>query len=81
MKCLAVFGSVLRSDFNDSSDIDLLIDIDDADPLSYADTYFALKFAFEQLFGRRIDLLEAKALHNPVLRRRIEQSKVLIYGA
>lgn len=80
VKRLAVFGSVLRTDFNPDSDIDFIVDIDDADPLSYTDKYFALKFAFEQLFGRSIDLLEERGLKNPVLRRRIEETKVLLYG-
>ncbi len=80
VKSLAVFGSVLRDDFNQDSDIDFIIDIDDADPLSYADTYFDLKFAFERMFERSIDLLEEKELRNPVLRRRIDATKVLIYG-
>ncbi|MCI5223512.1 MAG: nucleotidyltransferase, partial [Candidatus Electrothrix sp. AR4] len=34
VKRLAVFGSVLRTDFNRDSDIDFIVDIDDADPLS-----------------------------------------------
>ena len=77
---LAVFGSALRTDFNRDSDIDFIVDIDDTDPLSYTDKYFSLKFAFEQLFGRSIDLLEERSLRNPVLRQRIEETKVLIYG-
>lgn len=80
VRSLAAFGSVLRQDFKQSSDIDLIVDIDDADPLSYADTYFALKFALEQLFSRSIDLLEEKELRNPCLRQRINETKVLIYG-
>ncbi len=42
VKRLAVFGSVLRTDFNRDSDIDFIVDIDDADPLSYTDKYFGL---------------------------------------
>lgn len=80
VKRLAVFGSVLRIDFNKDSDIDFIVDIEDDDPLSYADTYFALKAAFERLFGRTIDLLEEKGLRNPVLRQRIDATKLLIYG-
>ena len=80
VRSLAAFGSVLRHDFKQTSDIDLIVDIDDADPLSYADKYFALKFAVEQLFGRSIDLLEEKELRNPCLRQRINETKVLLYG-
>jgi len=80
VKRLAAFGSVLRPDFNQDSDIDFIVDIEDDDPLSYADAYFALKAAFERLFGRTIDLLEEKGLRNPVLRQRIDATKLLIYG-
>ncbi|MCI5130123.1 MAG: nucleotidyltransferase [Candidatus Electrothrix sp. EH2] len=80
VKTLSVFGSVLRPDFNRDSDIDFIVDIDDADPLSYADKYFELKFALERLFGRAVDLLEEKSVRNPVLRRRIDETRALIYG-
>jgi predicted nucleotidyltransferase len=80
IKSLSVFGSVLRTDFNKNSDIDFLVDIDDADPLSYADHYFDFKFAVEQLFGRSIDMLEERGLQNPLLRQQINATKVQIYG-
>jgi len=80
VKSLSVFGSALRADFNRDSDIDFIVDIDDTDPLSYADKYFELKFALEKLFGRAVDLLEEKSLKNPVLRQRLDETKALIYG-
>jgi len=80
VKSLAAFGSVLRADFNQDSDVDFIVDIDDADPFSYADNYFELKFAFETIFGRSVDMLEEKALRNPLLRLRINATKMLIYG-
>ena len=80
VKTLSVFGSVLRPDFNPDSDIDFIVDIDDADPLSYADKYFELKFALEKLFGRAVDLLEEQSIKNPVLRQRIDETRALLYG-
>jgi len=77
---LYVFGSVLTDKFNDKSDIDLLVDIDSNDPLVYADNYFNLKFALQELFKRPIDLLESKAMKNPYIIRNIDNSKFLIYG-
>ena len=67
--------------FNDKSDIDLIVDIDSNDPLDYADKYFNLKFALQDLFKRHIDLLENKAIKNPFIRKNIDSSKSLIYGA
>lgn len=59
---LYVFGSVLTDKFNKRSDIDLIVDIDSDDPLDYADSYFNLKFALQELFKRPIDLLGVEAV-------------------
>ena len=80
VKSLYVFGSVLTDRFNEKSDIDLVVDIDSNDPFDYADTYFNLKFALQDLFRRPIDLLENKAIKNPYVRRNIDHSKSLIYA-
>lgn len=80
MKSLYAFGSVNTTKFNKDSDVDLIIDFRIEDPLEYADNYFDLKFALENILGRPIDLLESKALKNPYLKESIDKSKVLIYG-
>ncbi len=80
VKSLYVFGSVLTDRFNEQSDIDLVVDIDSSDPFDYADSYFNLKFALQDLFHRPIDLLENKAIKNPYIRQSIDQSKSLIYA-
>src|SRR5215469_3892787 len=80
VKSLYVFGSVLTSRFNTESDIDLIVDIDSANPLEYADCYFNLKFALQDLFNRPVDLLENKAIRNDYLRMEIDNSKQLIYA-
>lgn len=81
VKTLYVFGSVLTNSFKNKSDIDFIVDIDSADPLDYADNYFNLKFALEELLKKQIDLLEDKAISNPFLRENIEKSKSLIYAS
>jgi predicted nucleotidyltransferase len=80
VKSLYVFGSVLTDRFNEKSDIDLLVDIDTIDPLVYADSYFNLKFALQDLFQRPVDLLEDKAIRNPFMRERINSTKRLFYA-
>ena len=80
VKSLYAFGSVLTSRFNNNSDIDLIVDIDSANPLEYADCYFNLKFALQDLFNRPVDLLENKAIRNDYLRQEIDNSKQLIYA-
>ncbi|MCL1832915.1 MAG: nucleotidyltransferase domain-containing protein [Leptospirales bacterium] len=80
VKSLYVFGSVLTSRFDKDSDIDLIVEIDSVNPLEYADCYFNLKFALQDLFNRPIDLLENKAIKNNYLRQKIDKSKQLIYA-
>ena len=78
---LFAFGSVVDDRFTESSDIDLIVDFHIADPLDYAENYFALKFSLEKLFKRPIDLLEQKAIQNKYLLQSINKSKRLIYEA
>jgi len=81
VKSLFVFVSVLSDRFSENSDIDLIVDIDSNDPLIYADYYFDLKFALEELFNRKVDLLETRALKNPFLIDNINQSKQLLHAS
>jgi len=76
---LFAFGSVLTNRFNEGSDIDMVVDFKDFDLREYVDNYFSLRDALSRTLGREIDLLEDKAIRNPVLRRNIENSKQLIY--
>lgn len=80
VRALFAFGSVTNDSFNSDSDIDLLVDIDDNDPVSYADKYFNLKFQLKELLRREIDLLEQKAIRNKYLKSEIERAKIQIYA-
>jgi uncharacterized protein len=81
VKSLYVFGSVLSDRFNEGSDIDLIVEIDSNDPIDYAENYFNLKFGLQDLLKRPVDLLENKSIHNPFIRKNIDDSKHLIYAA
>ncbi len=80
VKSLFAFGSVTTGNLKPDSDIDLVVEIDDKDPISYTDHYFDLKYKLEKLLNRPIDLLEEKAIKNRFLRQEINRTKVLIYG-
>lgn len=80
VRSLFAFGSVTTERFNANSDIDFIVDIADDDLLSYSDKYFDLMSRLEELFKRKIDLLEHKTIINPYLKARIDQTKVLVYG-
>lgn len=80
VKTLYSIGSVLTDSFNEESDIDLVVDIDSDNPIEYAENYFNLKFALQDLFNRKIDLLESKAIKNSSFKENIDKSKHLIYA-
>ncbi len=77
---LYVFGSAISGKFRKDSDIDFLVTFDKIELSEYADNYFDFKFSLEDLFNRKIDLLEEKAIKNPFLKQSIDTSKELIYG-
>ncbi len=81
VKQLFAFGSVLNSEFNKDSDIDFVVEFNTSDPIEYAESYFALKFALQELLNRQIDLLEQKALKNKYLVESINNTKKVLYEA
>ena len=76
---LYLFGSVLTNQFNESSDIDLLVQFSQVDLLEYFDNYMDFKEQLEALFERPVDLVENQAIRNPIFRRVIDREKQLIY--
>lgn len=80
VKSLFAFGSVTRDDFNEKSDIDLIVDFNENDPFKYTDLYYALKSKLEDILKRQIDLLEERAIRNRIFKRVIDDTKVKIYG-
>ncbi len=80
VKQLYAFGSVLTSDFNNESDVDLLVDFDPIDSALYADNYYDFKFSLQNILNRPIDLLEERAIKNPFFREALNQQRRLIYG-
>ena len=77
---MSVFGSVLTDRFNDDSDIDILVSFDALPIEDYADNYLQLQSALQDLLGREVDLVEDKAIRNPVFRNQVDRTKVQIYG-
>ena len=75
-----LFGSVLNSNFNKDSDVDLLVKFKDIELAAYFDNYINFKEKLVELFGREVDLLEEQTLRNPILIKSINSSKELVYG-
>lgn len=75
-----LFGSYARNEATPSSDMDLLVELDDDLQLSYLDL-LKLKEELEELTGTRVDLLEEKAIRNPLRRNGIIRERVLLYAS
>ena len=77
---LFAFGSVLTENFNEQSDVDLIVDFDNQAIKDHFLNYFDFKYSLEKIFRREVDLMEEQPIRNSYLRKNIENSKVLIYG-
>ncbi len=75
-----LFGSALNQNFSNKSDIDFLVKFKSMDLSNYFDNYINFKGKLEQLFGRKVDLVEEQTLKNPILINSINKSKELVYG-
>ena len=78
---LALFGSAFRDDFDSArSDLDFSVEFRTMTPHEHAESYFGLLDDLENLFGRRVDLVEIGPVRNPYLRREIEERKQTLVG-
>jgi|ERR671915_117116 predicted nucleotidyltransferase len=67
---LEVFGSLLRDDFNDASDIDFLVSFEPGKGPADMD-WFEIKEELAQLVGRKVDVLDRRVVeHSRNLYRR-----------
>jgi predicted nucleotidyltransferase len=74
IKRLALFGSCVRGEMGEGSDVDILVDIK-AD-ISLLD-FVGLKQKIEEVLGRKVDLVEYDTL-KPLLRERILREQVVL---
>jgi len=82
VKRLFAFGSSVTEDFKpEESDIDLLVEIDEYDPIEKGEKLISLWNKLEEFFKRKVDLLTSLSIRNPYLKQSIDASKVLIYDA
>lgn len=78
---LELTGSAARDDFDPrSSDIDLLVEFLPSANIS-ALAFVEFADALEQIFERRVDLIELSAVKNPILRAAFLRDRVPFYAA
>lgn len=81
VKQMYAFGSSVSDEFDpEKSDIDLLVEIDETDPISKGEKILSLWDRLEEFFNRKVDLLTDLSIRNKILRDSIDSTKVLIYG-
>ena len=74
VKRASIFGSAVREEMKESSDIDILVEIDR--DISLLD-FVALKLELEEVLGKRVDLVEFDMI-KPRLKGRILREQVVI---
>ena len=78
---LDAFGSAVRDDLHEASDLDFVVEFEDLELDQYADHYFGLREALAELFQRPVDLVMASAIKNPYFLESLNASRAVIYGA
>ena len=63
------------------SDLDFLVEFNTMTPSDHANSYFLLLEGLQDLFNRKIDLIEIKAIQNPHFLKSVVQSRSLLYAA
>jgi len=77
-----VFGSAATGEYNEDSDIDILVSFsDNLSVQEYGDNYFRLHYKLRELFNRDIDITTERTLSNPFFIASINETKQLIYEA
>ena len=77
---LAVFGSALREDFSQDSDVDVLVELKPGHGLTLYDWLDMIE-ELRAVFGRNVDLVSKKGLKNPFRRREILSTAEVIYAS
>lgn len=71
VKSLGIFGSYLRGEADEESDIDLLVDLEE-ESLTLLE-FIALENRLSDLLGAKVDLVERSALKPAIGRRILEE--------
>jgi len=80
---LELFGSAIDDENFDpeESDLDFLVEFQPLKQGEYADAYFGLLEAVENLFGRHVDLVMPRAIKNPYFLEVINKNRKVLYAA
>lgn len=74
------FGSALRDDFGPDSDLDFLVRFQERAPWDLLHI-IEMQQELEGWFGRPVDLVESEQLENPIRKKRILDTRQILYAA
>jgi predicted nucleotidyltransferase len=79
VKKLTIFGSALSNHFEESSDIDFLLELKTTE--GGIKKYMGIKFELEKLFIRPVDLVMPKAITNQRIKKYMYSNMREVYAA
>ena len=77
---LSVFGSSIREDFSQHSDVDFLVSFIENSGISLFDI-MDLENEISKLLKREVDIVEKESLINPIRKNKILSTREIIYAA
>src|SRR5437870_1277414 len=73
---LDLIGSAAREDFSVESDIDVLVTFMGDENLF--ERFFSLKSRLEEVFKRKVDVIEERAIRNPFFKKAVNKDRVRV---
>jgi predicted nucleotidyltransferase len=77
---LSIFGSSIREDFTQNSDVDILVSFGSNPDITLFDI-MDLENEFSILLKREVDIVEKESLKNPIRKSKILSTREIIYAA
>jgi len=74
------FGSAIRDDFHEKSDVDVVVSFFESADISLFDI-IDLGQDLEKMLNRPVDIVEKEGLKNPIRRKRILETMETVYAA
>jgi len=77
---LSLFGSVIRDDFNENSDVDFLVVWENSSMNNDRWDFITIIDDFTRLLNREVDVIDVDELTNPIRRKSILSTCEMIYA-
>jgi len=77
---LSIFGSAIRDDFKEDSDVDILVVWDNYLKKNQPWDFIDIRDDFERLLNREVDIVDKDGIQNPIRRNMILSSYEVVYA-